>query len=184
MLIDASLSFVPYGAPAQSMVANAGVGIQVGNPIDLLGQGVGTPPANIIGQTSLFGQDPGSGFLKPFLRTIVGTTFVTANASTLNLQLQYAADTGAGGNYQPGPWNLIIASPPITAANMAAGTILPKLEFEPVFPATLRPRYIRLFGVILAATNFTAGSISFAGIVLGADEFANRLATKNFAGPA
>ena len=180
MLTDALLSFIPVYAPPQSMVAAAGVSLQIGQTIDLLGQGVGTPPQNVIGNASLFGQDPGSGFLKPFLRTITGTAFVTANSATLNLQLQYAADTGAGGSYQPSTWNTIVESGTISAANLAANTILPKLEFEPVFPYNLRPRFIRLNGSIPSATNFTAGTIAVALVLLGADEFANKLATRGY----
>src|SRR5208282_6818844 len=177
-LIDASLSFVPYGAPAQSMVGAAGVAIPIGIPFDLLGSGVGTPPVNYYGTPTLFGMDPGSGFLKPFLRTIVGVTFTTANSATLNLQLQYAVDTGAGGGYQPGTWNTIVETGVIAVANLLANTILPKLEFEPTFPYNVRPRYVRLNGAIAAATNFTAGTISFAGILAGADELAQKLQGK------
>lgn len=179
-LIDASLSFIPAYAPAQSMVAGAGVSIAIGQVVDLLGQGVGTAPQNIIGNASLFGMDPGSGLLKPFLRTTTGIAFTTGNAATLDLTLQYAADTGVGGNYQPGTWDTIVSSGPIAAANLTANTILPQLEFEPVFPYNLRPRFIRLYGVIPAATNFTAGTIAYALVLLGTDEFAQKLAARNY----
>lgn len=180
MLTDANLSPLPVYAPAISLVAGAGVAIQVGSVLDLLGQGVGTAPQNIIGNASLFGMDPGSGLLKPFFRTIIGVAAVTANSATLNLQLQYAVDTGSGGNYQPGTWNTIVETGTVSAANMAANTIMPKLEFEPTFPYNVRPRFIRIYGVIPSATNFTAGSISSCLLVVGADEFAQKLAARNY----
>jgi hypothetical protein len=172
MLNDASLAPIPYGAPPQSITTSA----QIGATIDLLGQGAGTPPANIIGTAALFGEDPGSGLLKPFFRVITGVAF--SGGTSVNLQLRYAADTGAGGGYQPSTWNVIVESGAVATANLLANTILPKLEFEPVFPYNLRPRFMSLYATVVGT--FTAGTIAFAGVLLGADEFAQKLAPKNF----
>lgn len=183
MLIDASLSFIPaYAAPVSFVSAVAGLTEQIGQVIDLLGQGVGTAPQNIIGNATLFGMDPGSGLLKPFIRTIVGTAAATSTSATLNLQMQYAVDQGAGGGYQPGTWITIQETGAIAAANLTAQAILPKLEFEPQFPYNVRPRYIRLNAVVgpTASGIFTAGTIAFALVVLGADEFAQKQATRNY----
>lgn len=184
MLNDASLAFIGAYAPPTSLVsAVANLIQQIGIPIDLLGQGVGTAPANIIGQATLFGMDPGSGLLKPFVRANVGTAFTTSTSATLQLALQYAPDTGVGGSYQPGTWQTIVRSGDITAAQLTAAAILPKLEFEPTFPFNVRPRFIRLLGTVnpTASGIFTAGTIAFAGVLLGADEFAQKLATRNYA---
>lgn len=183
MLIDASLSFIGAYAPPVSFVsAVAGLVAQIGIPIDLLGQGVGTAPQNIIGNAALFGQDPGSALIKPFIRATIGVAAATVTSATLRLRLEYAPDTGVGGGYQPGAWQVIQQTGDITAAQLTANAILPKLEFEPVFPNTLRPRYLRLMAQInpTASGIFTAGTIAQALVVLGADEFAQKLATKNF----
>ncbi|HUO90259.1 MAG TPA: hypothetical protein VMU08_13875 [Rhizomicrobium sp.] len=163
------------------MVGAAGAAIQIGNIIDLLGQGVGTAPVNIFGNTTLFGQDPGTGLIKPLVEAIVGTAFATSNSATLTVQLQYAADQGSGGSYQPSTWYTIIATGALTAAQLAAGTVFSKFDWQPVFPATIRPRYVRLNGAVPAATNFTAGTITFAGVMIGRDDFAQKLTPKNFA---
>ena len=182
MLLDASISFLPWGSPAQSMVAAAGVAIQIGNIIDLLGQGVGTAPANIFGNTTLFGQDPGTGLIKPLVECIVGTAFTDGTGSpTINVQLQYAADQGSGGSYQPSTWYTIIETGALTSAQLTAGTVFSKFDWQPVFPPTLRPRFVRLNGKVLAATNFATGTITFAGVMLGRDDFAQKLTPKNFA---
>lgn len=183
MLIDASLAFIgAYSAPVSFVSAVAGLIEQIGQPIDLLGSGVGTAPQNIIGNAALFGQDPGSGLLKPFIRATIGTAGATSTAATLNLQLQYAPDTGVGGNYLPGTWVTVQETGAIVAANLTAGAILPKLEFEPTFPGNVRPRYLRLNAVVgpTASGIFTTGTIAQALVVVGADEFAQKLATRNY----
>lgn len=183
MLIDASLSFISaYSAPVSFVSGVAGLLEQIGTPIDLLGQGVGTAPQNIIGNAVLFGQDPGSALIKPFIRTTIGIAAATSTSATLRLELQYAPDTGVGGGYQPGTWQTIQQTGDITAAQMTALAILPKLEFEPVFPNNLRPRYLRLMAQVAPTGSgiFTAGTIAQALVVVGADEYAQKLATRNY----
>ena len=188
MLIDASFSFLPWGSSPQSMVLGAGVSAQIGTVLDLMGVGVGVAPPNVIGTTSVFGMQPGTGVIKPVIQALVGTSFATSNSATLNVQLQYAADTGASGGYQPSTWNTIVETGTISAANLIAPTagnpfaaVFAQLEFDPTFPFTVRPRFVRLYGVIPASTNFTAGTVAYAGVMLGRDEFTMKQAARNFA---
>lgn len=181
MLIDALTAFVAAGAPAQSLVAGAGVAIPIGNPFDLMGSGVGTAPPNIIGNASLFGMEPGAGLIKLRLRTIIGVAATTSTSATLNLQLQYAPDTGAGGNYQPGTWTTIVETGALAASVLTVNTPLPELELEPAFlTAAPRPRFVRANAVIASATSFTAGTISFCGLLVGDDVFSGKQAARNY----
>ena len=66
MRLDSQLSFIPLGAPV-SLVQGTGVSIPSTNIIDLLGQGVGTAPQNIIGNATVFGADVGIGTWRPEL---------------------------------------------------------------------------------------------------------------------
>lgn len=179
MLIDALLAFIPPGTN-QSMVAGAGISIPSVGLIDLLGQGVGTAPANIIGNATVFGSDQGIGGEKPLVQAVVGTAFVTATAATLNVAFQAAPDTGVGGGYQPGAWQTLVETGPLTAAQLTAGQILARFDFPPAFPANLSPRYLRLLFQVPAATDFTAGTIASAIITMARDDLANKFAAGNF----
>jgi hypothetical protein len=77
MITDALVNFIPVGAPVS--ITNVAVASSV---IDLIGSGVGTTPANIIGNRTLFGSDVGIGGLRPQVEVPVGTAFVAAPAST------------------------------------------------------------------------------------------------------
>ena len=161
MITDAQLALIPIGSPL-SLVAGAGVSVAT-NPLDLLGVGVGLPPPSIIGAVSTWGTDFGvGGRRRPELEIAIGTAFATANSATLNLALQAAPDPGAAGNYTPATWTTIYESGAIAVANLTAGQTLLRGPILPVFPKTLRPRFLRLLGQIPAATNFTAGTLAFA----------------------
>ncbi len=181
MLLDAQLILVPTAFPL-SLVAAAGVSVP--SPvIDLLGQGVGTAPFNIIGNVALFGTDFGIGKQQLELMINTGIAFATSNSATLNVQFQLAVDQGAAGAYQPGTWNTVIETgtiAPSTTLLIANQTIF-RADWPPAFPAGLRPRYMRLNFSIPAATNFTAGTIGFAGVVLCRDDQQNRFAAANYA---
>lgn len=184
MLSDALLNFVPLGGNL-SMVGAAGVAIPSTNVIDLLGSGVGTPPANIIGaQNVIFGEDPGvGGRARPEINCVTGTAFVTANAATLNVQLQYAPDPGVAGNYTPaaGAWVTVAETGAIAVANLGAGVVIARFPFLPAVPAGVqRPRFVRLNFAPAAATNFTAGTIFAATVTIVRDDQANRQAQRNF----
>jgi hypothetical protein len=181
MITDALLNFLGLGAN-QSMVGAAGTSIQIGNVIDLLGLGVGVPPTNVnIGNVTNYGAADamGVGANRPELNISVGTAFVTANAATLEVVLQAAADSGTP-TYQPGAWNDLGTSGLITAANLTANQVIARLPWLPPFPPGLRPRFLRLLGRIPSATNFTAGTIASALVTLVRDDQFNKYAAKNF----
>lgn len=179
MRSDALLAFVPIGGNL-SIVGGAGIAFPSPNIIDLLGQGVGQAPANIIGNATLFGEDPGVGGIRPELDVTVGTGFTTATSATLNVALQAAADTGVGGGYQPSTWTTIAETGYMGAANLIAGAKIARFPWLPSFPANLRPRFLRLLFQPLTGTSFTAGTIASALTVPMRDDQANRYAAKNF----
>ena len=161
MITDGQLALIPIGFPL-SLVAGAGVSVAT-NPLDLMGVGAGLPPPNIIGTVATWGTDFGVGARhRPELEVAIGTAFTTANSATLNLALQAAPDPGAGGNWTPTTWTTIYETGAITAANLTAGQTVMRGPILPVFPKTLRPRFLRLLGQVPAATNFTAGTLAFA----------------------
>jgi len=180
MITDALLNFLALGGN-QSLVAAAGVSFQVGNIIDLLGEGVGLAPTNIIGNVSLFGAPDamGVGGARPELVVTIGTAATTATTATLDLALQAAPDLGTP-TYQPGTWVDIETTGPISAANLTAGQFIMRLPWVPPFPPGLRPRYLRLYAIIPAATDFTAGTIASALVTTVRDDQFNKYAASNF----
>src|SRR5258708_5490332 len=181
MRLDTQVQFVSLGAPL-SLVGGAGINIPSAQIIDFMGVGVGVAPPNIIGNVALFGADLGIGDMggSPKMFCTVGTAFATANGATLNLAIQLAADLGAAGNYQPGAWQTVVETGALTAAQLAANTVFARFDWPPAFPTTLRPRFARLLGQLPAAANFTAGTISFAGLTYVRDDQANKLAASNY----
>lgn len=181
MRLDAQLQFVPNGVP-QSMVGGGGVAIPFTTVIDLMGVGVGVAPPNIIGNAALFGQDwgPGNSYGTPGLETVIGTAFVTANAATANFQIQAAPDTGLAGGYQPGAYQTLVETGALTAAQLTANAIAARFTWPLAFPVTLRPRFVRMQMVVPAATNFSAGTILFSGVVWMRDDQANKQAAANY----
>jgi hypothetical protein len=179
MRTDASISLVPIGTNL-SMVAAAGASIPSPNTIDLMGSGVGTPPPNIIGNTTLFGTDLGIGAVKTQLAVATGTAFTTADSCTLNVQFQGAPDTGAAGGYQPGTWQTFVETGPLTAAQLTAQTVIARFDWPPAFPANERPRYMRLLFVTPSGDVFTAGTIAYAIPVDVRDDYSAKYQPSNF----
>jgi hypothetical protein len=194
MRSDAQLAFVPIGGNL-SLVGGAGIGIPSTQVIDLLGQGTGTAPQNIIGNTPStgfnsgnFGMDVGIGLYKAMVAVFLGAvTVTTANGATLNIQFQGADDTGATGNYQPGAWQTFMETGYMTVAQLnallptaATAGALGRFDFPPAFPPGFSPRYLRLLFQPLAATNFTAGIISAAIVTTVRDDQSNKFAAKNY----
>lgn len=177
MRLDSQLSFIPVGSPL-SIVGGAGVAF-ASNVLDLLGAGVGQAPPSYIGNAATFGADMGVGGIRPELDVAVGTAFATSNSATLNVQLQAAADQGAAGAYQPSTWNTIVETGAIAVGNLTAQQIIARFPWLPVL-GSLRPRYIRLNFAVASGTNFTAGTIAFAGVTLIRDDLAQKNAAKNF----
>lgn len=178
MRSDAQLAFVPIGGNF-SLVGGAGISIPLPGIIDLLGQGAGTPPANIIGNVTLFGTDVGIGGKRPELNVVIGTAFTTGTSATLNLALQGAPDLGTP-TFQPGTWQTLEETGALTAAQLTANQVIMRLPFPPAFPANLRPRYLRLYAQIPAAADFTAGTIASALVTLVRDDQGNKYAANNY----
>jgi hypothetical protein len=179
MLNDSKLNFVPIGSPL-SLVGGAGVAIPSSLVIDILGSGVGTAPANIIGNVTLFGEDTGIGAVRPLIQVNIGTGLVTGNSATLNIAFQGAVDTGVGGGYLPGTYQTFEETGPLTAAQLTAGTVAARLDWAAAFPQFTRVRYLRLLFSPASATNFTAGTISSAIVTMDRDDQANRNAANNY----
>lgn len=177
MITDNLLSFAGIGV-AVSMVGAAGVNIASPNTIDILGSGVGTAPANIIGNRTLFGEDSGIGGERPQIQFSVGTAFTTATSATLNIAFQTAPDTGIGGGYQPGTWQTLNETGPMTAAQLTAGAIA-QLDWPPEFPANAQNRFIRLLFQVPSGTDFTAGTILMTTTMV-TDRQANKYAPRNY----
>lgn len=173
MRSDALLAFVPIGTPL-SLIGNGTT--ETSNVLDLLGQGVGTAPANIIGNASVFGQDPGIGGFRPEINAVIGTALV--GGTSVNMQLQYAVDQGVGGGYQPGTWKVIAETGAILIASLTAGQVIGRFPFLPAFPPGTLPRFVRLAFVNVG--NVTAGSIGAALVTLVRDDQANRYAARNY----
>jgi hypothetical protein len=179
MRSDALLAFVPIGSPL-SIVLNAGQNV-ASQIIDLLGEGAGLAPTNIIGdQNATFGAPDamGVGGLRPELNVTIGTAGVGAT-STLNVALQAAADLGSP-TYQPSTWNTLAETGAIAVANLTANTVVARFPWLPPFPANLRPRYLRLLFSV-ATANLTAGTIASAIVTTVRDDQFNKFAQKNFA---
>jgi hypothetical protein len=175
MIFDSQLSFIPIGGTLA--VTNVAVNSVV---LDLYGQGVGTAPQNVIGNAPLFGTDFGIAKWRPELFVSIATTFQTATAATLTVGLQFAADQGAGGSYQPSSWYTAIEEPGLTAAQLVANAIVARFPWAPSVPANLRPRYARLLFTPASGTSFTAGAIGPALVTLSRDDQANKFAYANF----
>jgi hypothetical protein len=136
--------------------------------LDLTGQGVGNPPANAFGTATVFGEDIGigDGASPPLIVCIIGTTFTTGTAGTLRVQLQAAVDDGTG---NPGTWDTIVQSDDYAVGVLTAGTKIAEFTVPPRAPGQAFPRFYRLNYLI--ANAFTAGTIAFAGIDTGRDDY-------------
>lgn len=185
MRSDASLAFVPIGGNL-NLAAGAGVATP-SNVLDMLGQGQGTAPQNIIGNTTLFGTNPGVGRYKQRINIAIASTpaVATATAATLTIQLQMAPDTGSAGGYLPGTWQVIDQSPAFTAAQLLAaqtGALQQplRMDWPANFPDNLDPRYARLLFTVPAATDFTALTIYSALLTPVDDDYAVKQQARNY----
>ena len=178
MMLDSSLALVPFGSPLSLVGANAAT--FASNVIDLLGAGVGMVPPNIIGvNNALFGTDPGAGTAAPRVAAAIGTAVVSAGGGTITASLQYAVDTGAAGNYQPGAWITASETGQMTAAQLAAGAVFARLDLPRIFPINQQPRFMRLLFTIGTAA-ITAGTVSFAYITFARDDINSLFIGSNY----
>jgi hypothetical protein len=192
MYLDALVNFgAVLGSPFSFALANGVYALPT--VIDLFGNGVGQAPTSIYGRTSNAGPgaDMGIDIMRPELFVQIGTAGVTATAAQLNVHLQAAADTGLAGNSQPGAWQVLGESGYLTAAQLATSGAYNGVIFRspwlPAFPQNLNPRFVRLAVLIgtqaagtAAAVSFTAGTISWAGVTQGRDDYASKFTPKNY----
>lgn len=142
--------------------------------IDLAGVGVGQPAPNRFGTSSSFGEDIGigDGVSPPKLIVIVGTAFATATGATLRVQLKAAVDTNNTGN--PGAYQIIDQTDDYAVGVLTAGQKIAEFTIPPRYPGQGFPRFYKLtYFDGVAASNFTAGTISFAGISNNRDDAPN-----------
>ena len=173
MFLDSAVNFVPVGSNLPILAA--AVPSQV---YDALGQGVGTAPANIIGNRTIFSTDLGIGQPRPQLQVNTNVAFATSAGALLNIAFQAAADLGVGGGYQPGAWTNLLNQDGLTIAELAALSVVFRMDWPPALPANLSARYFSILFTPTAA--YTAGSIGSAVVTMGRDDQANKFATKNF----
>lgn len=179
MLTDANLALVPFGSGGLSLVGLASAPSP--GVIDILGQGVGTAPQNIFGNTTVFGQADamGVGEKRMELNVATGNSAFVGVGVSLNVQWQGAIDSGVGGGYQPGTWNTFGESGVIAVGSLTANTIIARLPFLPPFPENLRSRFLRL-NFVMTGGLFTTGIIAFALPVLVRDDQFQRYAARNY----
>lgn len=177
MYLDTLNNPLTPGSP-QTLVGGAGVSIQIGNVVDLLGLGAGVATTGLyIGTAATWGTDFGIGAVKMQLQVVIGTAATTSTSATLDLYWQFAADNGSN---QPSTWNTCAATGPIAVGSLTANKIIWRPDFPPSFPDNLEPRFMRLLAVVPAATNFTAGTILYAILVPARDDTAEKFAQKNY----
>jgi hypothetical protein len=172
MITDALVNFIPVG----STLAITNVAVAT-NAYDILGSGVGTAPANIIGNRSTFGADLGVGGLRPQLEVPVVVAFV--GGTSLNVAFQGAPDPGSASNYTPaaGDWKTLVETGAILTASLTAQQVLARFDWPPAFPPGLNARFLRL--LFTPVGTFTAGTVG-AIVTMVRDDQANKFATKNF----
>lgn len=178
MRIDTALSFVPLGGTL-SLVGGAGVAIPSTYTLDVFGVGPGIAPPSIWGAPTLAGWDVGIGGDIQEIQVSIGTALATSNSATLTVAFQGAPDTGAAGGYQPGTWTTYADAGAVTAANGTANQVI-RLDWPAAFPANARPRFYRLNFVVPAGTNFTAGTVSWAGVTMVRDDLNFKYAARNY----
>ena len=180
MMTDGSLALIALNAPL-SLVGAANQSFR-SIVYDLLGAGVGQAPPSIIGNVATYGSPDakGVGKMRPELVVSIGAALIAVGASTLNCALQLAADTGAGGGYQPSTWNTAAETGPMTAAELVAQTLLARFPFLPPFPFNLRPRFVSLLFSPSAGGSFTQGSIASALVTAMRDDYSAKYAANNF----
>jgi hypothetical protein len=183
MMRDGQLDFVsPNGAPI-SVVGAAGATIVFPGVIDLAGSGVGSAPANIIGQATYLGFDAAIGIWDPEVTISISTAFTTSNSATGEFCVQGAPDTGTTpGVGTPGTWEDFATTGAKTAAQLIVSTPgnIIRLKFPPSPPDDQTPRFYRLILRVPSATNFSAGAVSWAGVTQGRDDLQFRKAANNY----
>lgn len=172
MITDQLVSFLP---PSSNLAVTSAT--VYSNVIDLLGAGVGVTPAaanQIIGNATLFGQDPGgAGIVVPELICAVGTVF--AGSGTLTMQFQGAIDDGTG---NPSTYQVFNQTPAMTIAQLTAASFFGRTKWPFEYPDGFNPRFLRL--AFVPSGTFTTGTVAYAVVTMGPTVQFNKYATKNF----
>lgn len=124
----------------------------------------GNPTAGMnVGIQSRFMADMGlaQGVGMPKILAIVGTTFATAGAATLNVMFQGSTDNVT--------YNTYVQTGPIAASRLVAGAQVAHFDWPPVPSGLALPRYVRLNYGLPGSQTFSTGSIAIAGVLLQAD---------------
>lgn len=171
MLIDSLANFLSPGSPALAITAAA---TYTSNVIDLLGSGVGTPPANIIGNATLFGEDAGIGRVRPQTQAVVGTTFVGGT----NIQMKFQAAPDVAVTHVPTTWTTLVETGLIVTADLVSGAIIGRFDYPPAVPAGLRPRFLRIAFVSVGV--FTAGDIASIITTMVRDDYSIKFQPNNY----
>ena len=179
MQTDAITNFIAPGAVPQSVVGAAGIEIQLGQTLDLLGNGVGQAPTDTIGNTTVWGADPGIGREKPVIQINIGTGFTTGTSATGTFRLEYAADQGAAGAYQPSTW-YVSSETMAHAVGVLVANAKIRMDLTPAPPEVPNPRFVRLTVYPASGADFTAGTVTFAGLVTTPDDQANKNQAANY----
>ena len=160
MITDALLNFVPIGSPLTVTSAAVASGV-----VDLSGAGLGVTPPSIWGAPTATGQTPtvfgspdamGVGGPRPELNVTLGS-LAWVSGTSLTVALQGAIDNGSN---QPSTWNTFVESGAIATANLTANLVIFRCPWLPPFPASLRPRFLRL--LFTPVGTFTVGTIASA----------------------
>ena len=180
MQIDSTLEFVSHSGSAATLVGAAGATVVLGNTIDILGAGVGVAAPSIIGTATVFGDDPGTTAAKQAeIQINIGTAATTATSATGNFAVQFAPDDGTN---NPGTWETGAETGAKAASELTANQVL-RMAMPPAPPNTPTPRFIRLVCEVPAATDFTAGTVSWAAIIKVRDDLRNKYAAANYVAP-
>ncbi len=167
MITDALVNFTPV-AVTPTVAADYPSAV-----IDILGSGVGTAPANIIGNRALFGSDVGIGGVRPQIECLVTAAFVGGTS----VQVKFQAAPDVAGTHIPTTWTTLVETAAILTASLTLGQVLARFDYPPAFPAGLNPRYLRLLFTSLGT--FSLGSI-IAPTTMVRDDQANKFAANNF----
>jgi hypothetical protein len=176
-IFDSNLIFSNNQAITASAASTGVIDLQGGLNINA-GQAFRTAPYNV------FGEDIGigDGVAIPKIAAFVTTAFAPGTA-TLQIQAQYAPDTGANEPAgTPGTWVTAAETPAtgILGSAMLAGTKVAAFDWPPVqVPGIPLPRYLRL-NYVVGTGPFTGGNL-FAGLVLQRADNIVGLYPNNFA---
>ena len=187
MLIDSLVSFLPIGSNL-SLVAAPGIATP-SNVYDILGLGVGVAPTErIIGNTTVFDDDPGIGAIKPQVQVnLLSSVTPTAGTGTPTLNIAYQGAPENATTHQPGTWQTFVETGPLTVAQLVAaasltlGYPIARFDFAAAFPPGPGIRFLRLLFSPLAATSFSALTVASAIVTMVRDDQSNRYASNNYA---